>query len=51
LNIHLIAAKFVPWPLTNGQMQRRINLHLELWEKANKGPTFISRITVSKIEN
>jgi histone-lysine N-methyltransferase SETMAR len=39
-----IAAKFVPRLLTNDQKQRRINMCLELWEKANEDPTFISRI-------
>jgi hypothetical protein len=41
-----VAAKFVPWLLTNDQKQWRINMCLELWEKANEDPTFthISRI-------
>jgi hypothetical protein len=44
LNMRRIAAKFVPWLLTNDQKQRRINVCLQLWEKANEDPTFISRI-------
>jgi hypothetical protein len=44
LNIHCIATKFVLRLLTNDQKQRRVNMHLELQEKANKDPTFISRI-------
>jgi hypothetical protein len=39
-----IAAKFIPQLLTNDQKQRCINVHLELGEKANKDPIFISRI-------
>jgi hypothetical protein len=41
-----IAMRFVPRLLTSDQKQRRINLCLELREKANKDPTFtsISRI-------
>jgi hypothetical protein len=30
--------------LKNDQKQWCINMHLELWEKANEDPTFISRI-------
>jgi hypothetical protein len=30
--------------LTSDQKQWRVNLCLELWEKANEDPTFISRI-------
>jgi hypothetical protein len=46
LNMCRIAAKFVPQLLTNNQKQWRINMCLELQEKADKGPTFthISRI-------
>jgi hypothetical protein len=46
LNMHRIAVKFVPWLLTNDQKQWRINICLELWEKANEDPTLtrISRI-------
>jgi histone-lysine N-methyltransferase SETMAR len=44
LNIRHIAAKFVPHLLTNDQKQRHVNLCLEVQEKANKDPTFISRI-------
>jgi hypothetical protein len=39
-----IAMKFVPQLLTSDQKQRRINVCLELREKANEEPTFISRI-------
>jgi hypothetical protein len=39
-----IAAKFVPQLLTNDQKQQRLNVCLELQEKTNKDPTFISRI-------
>jgi hypothetical protein len=46
LNMHCIAEKFVPRLLTNYQKQRHVNLCLELWEKANEDPTFISRITM-----
>jgi hypothetical protein len=42
--MHHTAAKFVPWLLTNEQKQRSINMCLELREKANEDPTFISRI-------
>jgi hypothetical protein len=35
--MRLIAAKFVYWLLTNDQKQRRINVCLELREKANRG--------------
>jgi hypothetical protein len=42
LNIHRIAAKFVPWLLTNDQKQRHANMCLKLWKKANEDPTFIS---------
>jgi hypothetical protein len=46
LNMRRIAAKFVPRLLINDQKQRRVrvNVCLELREKANEGPTFISRI-------
>jgi DNA-binding Lrp family transcriptional regulator len=44
LNTSHIATKFVLRLLTNDQKQRRINVCLELWDKANKDPTFISRI-------
>jgi hypothetical protein len=39
-------AKFVPRLLTNDQKQRRVNMCLELGEKANQDPAFtrISRI-------
>jgi hypothetical protein len=42
---------------TNDQKQRRVNMCLELQEKANKDPTFISRIitveepTITKSKN
>jgi hypothetical protein len=41
LNIRSFAAKFVPWLLTDDQKQRRINVCLELREKANEDATFI----------
>jgi hypothetical protein len=44
LNMLRIAAKFVSRPLTNDQKQRRVNRYLELREKANEGPIFVSRI-------
>jgi hypothetical protein len=44
LNTRHVASKFVPWLLTNNQKQRHINVYLELREKSNKDPTFISRI-------
>jgi hypothetical protein len=44
LNTHCIATQFVPRLLTNDQKQRHVNVCLELQEKANKDPTFISRI-------
>jgi hypothetical protein len=37
-------AKFVPWLMTNDQKHQCVNECPELWEKANKDPTFISRI-------
>jgi hypothetical protein len=46
LNMPRIAVKFVPQLLTNNQKQRRVNMCLELQEKANKDPTFISRIII-----
>jgi hypothetical protein len=39
-----IAVKFVPRLLINDQKQRHVHVCLELHEKANKDPTFISRI-------
>jgi hypothetical protein len=39
-----IAAKFVPRLLTNEQKQWRVNVCLELREKANEDQTFITRI-------
>jgi hypothetical protein len=42
LNMRRIAAKFVPRLLTNDQKRCRLNMCLELQEKANKDPTFIS---------
>jgi hypothetical protein len=44
LNMSCIAAKFVPWLLTNDQKQQHVNICLELWKKANEDPTFISWI-------
>lgn len=44
LNIHRVAAKFVPLLLTLDQKQQRFDMCLELHEKVNKDPTFISRI-------
>jgi hypothetical protein len=38
--MHRIAAKFIPWLLTNDQKRWCINMCLELWEKANEDPTF-----------
>jgi hypothetical protein len=43
-NMHRTTTKFVPQLLTNDQKQRRVNVYLELWEKPNEDPTFISRI-------
>jgi hypothetical protein len=40
-----IATKFVPQLLANDKKQRRVNVCLELREKANEDPNFISRIT------
>jgi hypothetical protein len=42
--MHCIAAKFAPQLLANDQKRRRVNVRLELREKANEDPTFISRI-------
>jgi hypothetical protein len=42
LNMCRIAAKFVPCLLTNDPKQRCVNVCLELREKANEDPTFIS---------
>jgi histone-lysine N-methyltransferase SETMAR len=39
-----IAAKFFPRLLTNDQNQRRVNVCLELWGKANEDRIFISKI-------
>jgi hypothetical protein len=39
-NMCRIAAKFVPRLLTNDGKQRRVNMCLELGEKANENPTF-----------
>jgi hypothetical protein len=44
LNMHRIAAKFVLRLLTNDQKQQRLDMCLELLQKANEDPTFISRI-------
>jgi hypothetical protein len=46
LNMRSTAPKFVPRLLTNDQKQRRVNLCLEIREKANEEPTLtsISRI-------
>jgi hypothetical protein len=43
LIMHRIATKFVPRCLTNDQKQWSVNVCLELWEKANEDPAFISR--------
>jgi hypothetical protein len=40
VNMCFIAAKFVPRIFTNDQKQRRINVYLELQEKANEDQTF-----------
>jgi hypothetical protein len=39
-----IAVKFVPRLLTNDRKQPHVNVCLELQEKTNEDPTFISRI-------
>jgi hypothetical protein len=44
LNMCHTAAKFLSRLLTNDQKQRHVNVCLELPEKANEDPTFISRI-------
>jgi hypothetical protein len=46
LNMRRIALKFVPRLFTDDQKQQRIDVSLELGEKANEDPTFtrISRI-------
>ncbi|PNF34832.1 Trafficking protein particle complex subunit 2 [Cryptotermes secundus] len=44
LNMHRIAAKFVLRMLTSDQKQRRLNISLELREKANEDRAVISRI-------
>jgi hypothetical protein len=44
LNMRRISAKFVPRLLTNDQKQRRINVCLELQDKAKEDRIFISRI-------
>lgn len=44
LNMHRIAAKFVPRLLTFDQKQRRLDVCQELRDTANGDPTFISRI-------
>jgi hypothetical protein len=44
LNMSHIATKFVPWLLTNDQKQWHVNVYLEVLEKANEDPTFISKI-------
>jgi hypothetical protein len=56
LNMSSIATKFVPRHLTNDHKQRPVNVSLELREKANEDPTFMSRVimddeVVSQIEN
>jgi hypothetical protein len=43
-NKRRIAAKFIPRFLTNNQTQWRANMCLDLQEKTNKNPTFISKI-------
>jgi hypothetical protein len=42
LDMHHTATKFVPLLLTNDQKQWYVEVHLELWEKANKVTTFIA---------
>jgi hypothetical protein len=44
LNMCHIAMKFVPQLFTNDQKQQCLNVCLELQEKTNEDPTFISRI-------
>jgi hypothetical protein len=43
-NMPHIAMKFVPQLLTNDEKEWHINMCLELQEKANEDPTFVSRI-------
>jgi hypothetical protein len=45
-NLHMrrIVAKFIPRLSTNDHKQRHLNVCLELREKPNEDPTFISRI-------
>jgi hypothetical protein len=43
LNMHHVATKFVPQLLANDQKRWCVNVCLELREKANKDPSFISR--------
>jgi hypothetical protein len=51
LNMRRIAAKFVPRLLTNDQKQRRVNVCLELREKANEDPNlFPGSYCVTKVE-
>jgi hypothetical protein len=47
LNMRHIAAKFVPRLLANDQKQWCVSVCLEIWEKANEDPTFISRNVTS----
>jgi hypothetical protein len=42
--MHCIATEFIPKLLRNDQKQWCINMYLELQEKANEDPAFISRI-------
>jgi hypothetical protein len=44
LNMCFIAVKFVPLLLINDEKQQCVNVCLDLCEKANEDPTFISRI-------
>jgi hypothetical protein len=44
MNMRRIASNFVPRLSTNDQKQRCVNVCLELREKANEDPTFISKI-------
>jgi hypothetical protein len=46
LNMHRISTKFVPQLLTDDQMQWRINICLELRERANEDPAFVSRTII-----
>jgi hypothetical protein len=44
--MHCTSVKFVPQLLTNDQGQWHVNVCLELQEKANEDPAFISRVII-----